>query len=193
MQVAILSAGHSFGELALISHKPRSATIKCITQCKFAVLSKKWYEKIFLMREKKKLIEKTSYLKDISFLKDVTKTKLSKITYFFKEREYIRGQTVYSEGELGQCVFIVKEGEFELQKMVSPASKKPIDYTEFLSQFPHNKNMNNKQRILTLSHPINTSEKAQKTRFHVIYRPKIIDFVNRKRRDIWWGRCNQSK
>lgn len=39
-QVAILSAGQSFGELSLISHKPRSATIRCIEDCRFAVLSK---------------------------------------------------------------------------------------------------------------------------------------------------------
>lgn len=39
-QVAILSDGDSFGELALISHKPRAATIRCITDTKFAVLSK---------------------------------------------------------------------------------------------------------------------------------------------------------
>jgi hypothetical protein len=51
------------------------------------------------MREKKILQAKTNYLKDISFLKDVTKTKLSKFSYFFKERQYKRGQNVYLEGE----------------------------------------------------------------------------------------------
>ena len=40
VQVAVLKEGKSFGELALISLKPRSATIRCITDWKFAVLSK---------------------------------------------------------------------------------------------------------------------------------------------------------
>lgn len=122
------------------------------------------------MREKKKLAEKVNYLKDIPFLKDITKTKLAKFTYFFEEKEFRRGQVVYTEGQPCKFVYIVKEGEFELQKKMQPYSKKPIDYTEFLSQFPHNKFMNKKERILALSHPITSSEKKAKPNFHVNYK-----------------------
>ena len=44
-QVAEKQKGEFFGELALISNKPRSATIQCLTPCFFAVLSKTAYEK----------------------------------------------------------------------------------------------------------------------------------------------------
>ena len=90
--------------------------IRCLTNCKFAVLSKAWYQQVFLVREKKKLEHKVNYLKDIPFLKHVTKTKLSKFSYFFQEKEYKRGQAIYQEGEPCRFVFIVKEGEFELKK-----------------------------------------------------------------------------
>lgn len=40
-----LGSGKSFGELALINNKPRAATIKCITPCHFAVMSKADYKK----------------------------------------------------------------------------------------------------------------------------------------------------
>ena len=40
VDVAKLGSGKSFGELALISDVPRAATIKCLTQCSFATLSK---------------------------------------------------------------------------------------------------------------------------------------------------------
>ena len=43
MEVAILNHGSSFGELALISNKPRAATIKCITDTHFLVLHKQDY------------------------------------------------------------------------------------------------------------------------------------------------------
>lgn len=33
-------SGKSFGELALITNKPRAATIKCLTECHFAVMNK---------------------------------------------------------------------------------------------------------------------------------------------------------
>lgn len=39
-EVSKLSEGKTFGELALIIHKPRMATIKCETNAYFAVLGK---------------------------------------------------------------------------------------------------------------------------------------------------------
>ena len=94
------------------------------------------------MKEKKKLAEKVNYLKDVPFLKNVTKTKLSKLTYFFEEISFCRGQIVYNEGEEWKYVYIIKEGEFELSKRMPSSDKKLIDYTEYLSQFPQKKNKN---------------------------------------------------
>lgn len=45
-QVAIMPTGLSFGELALISNKPRMATIICEEECEFLILSKKPFDKI---------------------------------------------------------------------------------------------------------------------------------------------------
>jgi CRP-like cAMP-binding protein len=45
-EVVQLTMGKSFGELALINNKPRAATIKCLTDCHFAVISKNVYERI---------------------------------------------------------------------------------------------------------------------------------------------------
>jgi len=42
-----------------------------------------------------------------------------------------------------------------------------IDYTEFLSQFPHHKNKNNKERILGLKHPIKKSFKDNTAMFNI--------------------------
>ena len=39
-EIINLSEGNSFGELALINDKPRAASIKCKTECIFAVFSK---------------------------------------------------------------------------------------------------------------------------------------------------------
>jgi CRP-like cAMP-binding protein len=36
----------AFGELALINNNPRAATLKCLTDCHFAVISKNVYERI---------------------------------------------------------------------------------------------------------------------------------------------------
>lgn len=39
-EVAVLSGGKHFGELALTTNKPRAATVKCITNTHLMVLSK---------------------------------------------------------------------------------------------------------------------------------------------------------
>ena len=46
-EVAVLPAGASFGELALISHKPRAATIRAKEDCHLAVLEKADYQKVY--------------------------------------------------------------------------------------------------------------------------------------------------
>ena len=47
IEVASLDGGKSFGELALISSKPRAATIRCKKDTHFAVLDKNAYQKSF--------------------------------------------------------------------------------------------------------------------------------------------------
>ena len=53
-EVAILPAGTSFGELALISHKPRAATIRAKEDWHFAVLEKKQIIKKYMALYRRK-------------------------------------------------------------------------------------------------------------------------------------------
>jgi CRP-like cAMP-binding protein len=53
VDVAKLGSGKSFGELALISDARRAATIKCLTNCSFATLSKADYTKFLKRLEEK--------------------------------------------------------------------------------------------------------------------------------------------
>ena len=50
MEVGELTDGSSFGELALISNKPRAATIRAKTPWYLAVLGKKDYLKVYGVR-----------------------------------------------------------------------------------------------------------------------------------------------
>lgn len=45
-EIKVLSAGASFGELALMEKKPRAATIRCKEESCFAVLDKRNFELI---------------------------------------------------------------------------------------------------------------------------------------------------
>ena len=46
-KVKELQGGDSFGELALVNDAPRSASIRCLLDCHFAVLDKKNYITLF--------------------------------------------------------------------------------------------------------------------------------------------------
>ena len=45
-EVGEIKSGNSFGELALLNDKPRSATSVCKEECHFAILGKKHYNSI---------------------------------------------------------------------------------------------------------------------------------------------------
>ena len=53
LEVAVLSNGQSFGELALISNKPRAASIRAKTTCYFAILNKEDYQNVYGAMEQK--------------------------------------------------------------------------------------------------------------------------------------------
>lgn len=62
-EVVVLPAGTSFGELALISHKPRAATIRAKVDCHFAVLEKADYQKVYGVIQEKILNRKVNFFK----------------------------------------------------------------------------------------------------------------------------------
>ena len=64
----MLKSGDSFGELALINHEPRAATIKCISSCYLAVLSKEDYAKVLRKSQLREQNQTMDFLKGIPFL-----------------------------------------------------------------------------------------------------------------------------
>jgi CRP-like cAMP-binding protein len=66
-----LGVGMSFGELALNNNVPRAATIRCRTDCHFAVMNKADYQKCLLAVTKKHLQQMLDFLKSLPFLTGV--------------------------------------------------------------------------------------------------------------------------
>ena len=61
------------------------ASIRCLEETHFAVLSKHDFNTVLGQIEKKKLNEKIMFLRSIPFFSQLTKTSVSKLTYQFKE------------------------------------------------------------------------------------------------------------
>lgn len=127
-----LQTGASFGELALISNKTRAATIRCLENTHFAVLSKEGYEKVLGKIEHAKLNKLVDFLKSVPTFKHWSKSALLKLTYFFKKKSFIRNQVVYKEGDNSKFLYVIKEGEFEISKKMRPEKDSDLDLQMFL-------------------------------------------------------------
>lgn len=90
IEVAILRTGQSFGELALIANKPRAATIRCMSDTHFAVLSKQDYDKVLGKIEYSALSKMVDFLKVVPIFKHWSRTDLSKLTYYMTKQQYKR-------------------------------------------------------------------------------------------------------
>jgi cAMP-dependent protein kinase regulator/cGMP-dependent protein kinase 2 len=89
--VVQLSMGQAFGELALITNNPRAATIKCLTDCHFAVISKNVYERILKKIEVKNQNKLVDFFQHLPFFKGWSRTALAKLKYVFNLKEYLSG------------------------------------------------------------------------------------------------------
>lgn len=65
LTVAKLVDGSSFGELALLEQKPRMATIRCLKNTHFMVLTKEAYNRVIAKIERKAFNEKVNFLRNI--------------------------------------------------------------------------------------------------------------------------------
>ena len=114
--LCILRQGECFGELALLSKHPRTASILCREDCYLACLSREDYARIFSKIQEKLISTKVELLLKQPIFRKLSKNALMKLTYFFTIRRYKRKQPVFEAGNDATCLYLVKEGEFQLTK-----------------------------------------------------------------------------
>jgi CRP-like cAMP-binding protein len=115
-EIGVLTTGGSFGELALLSEKPRSATIFVREKSSFLVLNKKDFSKILGEIAERHLNLMVRFLQQVSFFKSKSRSFLIKLAYFFTSRKFKKGQFVFREGDPNDGVFFIKEGEIMIEK-----------------------------------------------------------------------------
>ena len=106
--------GDSFGEIALMNDSPRSATVVAKTETTLWVLKRQVFRKILnylfdiYYEENMKFLESINLPLDNNIKSFIANNLIQEI---YKKDEYI-----CKEGELGSCMFIIKEGEVECIK-----------------------------------------------------------------------------
>lgn len=69
---------NSFGEHCLISENQRTVTVKCLTDCYFATLTRKNYQKVLLRINNREIDEKIDFFRQLPFLTHWTDEKIVK-------------------------------------------------------------------------------------------------------------------
>ena len=86
VEVVELQPGHSFGELALLSDKPRAATVRCLTDCTLAVIGRHDYQRLLQKIEQKHIEERIQFFWQLPFLSHWPKRQVEKVIYSYVEQ-----------------------------------------------------------------------------------------------------------
>ncbi|XP_028407159.1 cyclic nucleotide-binding domain-containing protein 2-like [Dendronephthya gigantea] len=112
-RVARLGKGASFGELALLHHKCRNATVVCKDDVSLLAVGQKDFCDIFMSEGERKEPEHISYLKSVSYLKDLPLNELSKQRDACLFHYFRRGLVMVNNSE-SDWIYIAKTGSFRV-------------------------------------------------------------------------------
>ena len=90
----------------------------CLTNSYLITLSKKNYLRIKERIHKKQKRQELNFLRGISQLNNMSKRILTRIWQQMKPKKMLRNQILFKEGDVSRFVYIVKEGQFSINKLV---------------------------------------------------------------------------
>ena len=112
--ISTLNRGDSFGEKSIMNGTPRSTSVVAVTDCKLWVLKRSIFKKIL------EFIFTSNYEQNMMFLEGLNMpldaTSKSIMANNLIQEIYLKGQYICKEGEIGNCMYIVKDGEIECLK-----------------------------------------------------------------------------
>ena len=123
-EVARLDMGCCFGELASILGQRyciyiyiyiyRSARVQAIEHSYFAMIPNKAFETILKKKNEKRVGNIIDFLLSTPYFKKCHPRNMYLVQYYFRERQFFKGQIVYNIGDLARHIYLVINGEFEV-------------------------------------------------------------------------------
>ncbi len=106
----IINQEETFGELALIENKKRTATVKCIENCILYLLNGKIFREIVSKVNEEELKERLTFLKAVSIFHLLDNVNMNSLAIGMLKCEFDRGKTILYEGDFTKSIYIIKEG-----------------------------------------------------------------------------------
>ncbi|XP_078658903.1 cGMP-dependent protein kinase 1-like [Branchiostoma floridae x Branchiostoma belcheri] len=107
-----------FGELALLYDCERTATVQALTPARLWTIDRRIFQLIMMKTTKTKLEAYVSFLKSVPLLQTASEQNLVRIAECLEEETYEQGQYIVRQGEVGDCFFIIMDGEVRVTEKV---------------------------------------------------------------------------
>lgn len=103
-------AGGSFGELALLHHSARAATVTCVQDAQVWVIDRITFKQIMHDSHKKRLMEYVKVLESVEIFNCLLVDEKQALSENFYEKHFLKGENLMHEGEEGKEFFVLLEG-----------------------------------------------------------------------------------
>lgn len=106
----VFKQGDSFGELALIQKNKRSGTVRSTSEAEIYCLESNIFKDIVQKLNNIDLKERIYFLTLITIFKFLNRNQIQEIARYMVKCEFQTGHTIIQEGDIGESLYIVKEG-----------------------------------------------------------------------------------
>ncbi|CAD8081755.1 unnamed protein product [Paramecium sonneborni] len=113
-EVATITEGGSFGELALQSSQPRAATSISITDCHFATIDKTTYKQLIGDYNKNQLDQRIAFLSKYPWFQQWSLREMKMLAYELNEKLYDYGDKINLKNYIG----MINRGQVELKRVI---------------------------------------------------------------------------
>ncbi|XP_030410894.1 cGMP-dependent protein kinase 1-like [Gopherus evgoodei] len=113
-----LLPGDVFGELAILYHCKRTATVTALTQVRLWAIDRQTYRTIVTSQAKRRRAEILDSLREAPSLQGLADTQLSKLLDSMEECTFAHDEVIVREGDEGNNFYIILRGEVRVSRRV---------------------------------------------------------------------------
>ncbi|CAD7955388.1 unnamed protein product [Amoebophrya sp. A120] len=128
--VATLSSGQSFGELALLYQAPRAATITCKTAGTLFAIDRFTFKDTLRKANENRHLGYVKILDSIHLFDCLLADEKEAMASCLVETHYIMGETIIKEGEEGDAFYILKQGQIAFTKKDEKGQEKVVSHMD---------------------------------------------------------------
>jgi putative peptide zinc metalloprotease protein len=127
-ELAVLRRGDYFGELALLYHQPRSASVRALTPLEVYGLGRDAFETMVAPQLRdygltRQRIEDRSELARMSLFRQTSPSELDPILDHLRAEEFPSGTTIIQQGDPGDRFYLIRRGRVEISRRLEDGTE----------------------------------------------------------------------